>query len=100
MPKDPQKMRVALVKSLSSAPRPRAAPKTAQTLDFIDYRGVCPQVFKLQYAPNLAPRYLAFACPEETLRRARTHAPRAPFRAISRPFAPPSPDLTTSIGNP
>ena len=31
--------------------------------------------------------------------RGLTH-PRAPFRAISRPFAPPSPDLTTSIGNP
>ena len=42
MPKDPQKMRVALVKSLSSAPRPRAAPKTAQTLDLLTIVGSVP----------------------------------------------------------
>ena len=39
----------------------------------------------MQYAPNLAPSHLAFACPEETLRRARPHAPP---RALPRQFAP------------
>ena len=40
--------------------RPRSAPKTAQTLDFIGYRGACPQFFHCK-SPSLragAPRRL------------------------------------------
>ena len=41
---------------------------------------------QIAICPESRPRYLAFACPEETLRRARPHAPP---RALPRPFARP-----------
>jgi len=87
MPKDPQKMRVALVvKSLSSAPRPRVAPKTAQTLDFIDYRGVCPQSYRVTGTGERVMEMLAGKIFAPAF-RAPPPAPArysAPFRVLSR----------------
>ena len=86
-----------------SALHPRSAPETAQTLDFIGYRGVCPQFYRGTgngERETGMPAKKFSSTPISRLTRPSTPPrvsarPSAPFRTLSRrPLPRPPPGVT------
>ena len=77
---------------LPALPPPLRPLNQPETIDFIGSNRNMPQISPPATSPSPARKKPSAA-------RGLTHT-GAPFRAISHPFAPPSPDITTSIGNP